>query len=84
MAEVTKSDGAAPFTVDLVAQRVRCPGGIEFAFEISPNEREALLEGLDEIGYTMKHANDIAAWEAKAKRSHPWMQEMIERPSKSA
>jgi 3-isopropylmalate/(R)-2-methylmalate dehydratase small subunit len=82
ISEVIKIDGAVPFTVDLVAQRIRCPGGSEIGFEIGPKEREALLEGLDDIGFTMKHANDIGSWETKAKRSRPWLQEMIERPSK--
>ena len=30
----------------------------------------------------MKHVNDIGSWETKAKQSRPWLQEMIERPSK--
>ena len=78
--EVTTVDGAADFTVDLAGQCIRCPGGREFAFEIAQGEREALLEGLDEIGLTMKHGEEIAAWEAKASERLPWLQQMVRAP----
>jgi 3-isopropylmalate dehydratase small subunit len=33
-----------------------------------------LLEGLDDIGLTLKHAQDIAAWEARMAGARPWLQ----------
>jgi 3-isopropylmalate dehydratase small subunit len=73
-ARVVETDGAAPFTVDLVTQRIRGPGGLDIAFAIAPAERMRLLEGLDDIGLTLKHADDIGAWERRTRATQPWLQ----------
>ena len=73
-ARVLAADGAAPFTVDLQAQRISGPGGPAIAFEIAPADRMRLLEGLDEIGLTLKHAQEIAAWETRMRGKQPWLQ----------
>ena len=49
-------NGAAPFTVDLAAQRITGPDGPDIAFDIPGADRMRLLEGLDDIGLTLKHA----------------------------
>jgi 3-isopropylmalate dehydratase small subunit len=67
-------DGAAPFTVDLIAQRITGPGGAEFAFEMPPADRMRLIEGLDDIGLTLKHAQAIACWEQRMAAEQPWLQ----------
>ncbi len=71
---VLAADGAAPFTVDLQAQRIGGPGGPDIAFEIAPADRMRLLEGLDDIGLTLKHAQEIAAWEKRMGGEQPWLQ----------
>jgi 3-isopropylmalate/(R)-2-methylmalate dehydratase small subunit len=71
---VVEADGKVPFTVDLHAQRIAAPGGRIFTFEIAPAERTALLEGLDDIGLTLKHLDEIVAWEARMKKERPWLQ----------
>lgn len=72
---VIDADGAAPFIVDLEAQKIRAPAaGQEWSFEIAPFERVALLEGLDEIGLTMKHASAIGEWEARTAAARPYLQ----------
>ena len=63
IARVVAADGAAPFTVDLVTQRISGPGGPDIAFEIAAADRTRLLEGLDDIGLTLKHMDDIVGWE---------------------
>jgi 3-isopropylmalate dehydratase small subunit len=73
-ARVVAADGAAPFTVDLVTQRISGPGGGEIAFQITAADRTRLLEGLDDIGLTLKHAQDIADWERRARAAQPWLQ----------
>ncbi len=78
---VLDSDGAGDFTADLEAQEIRVPDGTVFPFEIAPAERTALLEGLDDIGMTMKHAADVAAWEQKMRGQKPWLQETRDRRS---
>ena len=73
-ARVRAADGAAPFTVDLQTQRISGPGGPDLAFEMPPADRMRLIEGLDDIGLTLKHAQDIAAWEKRMAGAHPWLQ----------
>ena len=63
-ARVVAVDGAAPFTVDLIAQRITGPGGAEFAFEMPPADRMRLIEGLDDIGLTLQREDRIGAYEA--------------------
>jgi 3-isopropylmalate dehydratase small subunit len=73
-ARVIAVDGAAPFTVDLVSQRISGPGGADVAFEIAAADRTRLLEGLDDIGLTLKHMNEIVSWEQRAAAAQPWLQ----------
>ena len=75
VARVVAVNGAAPFTVDLVTQRVSGPGGPDIGFEIAPADRTRLLEGLDDIGLTLKHIAEIVSWEKRAARTQPWLQE---------
>jgi len=73
-ARVVSAAGAAPFTVDLVTQRISGPGGPDIAFEISGPDRTRLLEGLDDIGLTLKHRDEILNWERDAAATQPWLQ----------
>ena len=75
IARVVAVNGAAPFTVDLMAQRISGPGGPDVAFDIPAADKTRLLEGLDDIGMTLKHTDEIAAWEARMAASQPWLQE---------
>jgi 3-isopropylmalate/(R)-2-methylmalate dehydratase small subunit len=73
-ARVIAVDGAAPFTIDLETLRISGPGGPEMAFDIAPADRMRLLEGLDDIGLTLKHADEIKAWEQRTAAARPWLQ----------
>jgi 3-isopropylmalate/(R)-2-methylmalate dehydratase small subunit len=77
-ARVVAADGAFPFTVDLEAQRISGPGGPDLAFEIAAADRMRLLEGLDEIGLTLKHADEIAEWEKRMRAAQPWLQTAVD------
>jgi 3-isopropylmalate/(R)-2-methylmalate dehydratase small subunit len=74
ISRVIAADGAAPFTVDLMTQRIRGPGGADIAFEIAAADRTRLLEGLDDIGLTLKHMDQIVSWEQRAAMAQPWLQ----------
>jgi 3-isopropylmalate dehydratase small subunit len=74
-ARVIAADGAAPFTVDLQTQTISGPGGPDIAFEIAAADRTRLLEGLDDIGMTLKHMSDIVDWEKRMAAAQPWLQE---------
>lgn len=60
---VAASKGAE-ITVDLEAQQVRA-GELAFPFEIDEFRRYCLLNGLDNIGLTLQHADQIDAYEAQ-------------------
>ncbi len=59
--------------VDLPEQQVRTPSGEAFDFQIDGFRKHALLEGLDEIGLTLKHAEDIRTYEARRREQAPWL-----------
>jgi 3-isopropylmalate/(R)-2-methylmalate dehydratase small subunit len=52
--------------VDLERQRVTAPDGTEHAFEIDAFSKRCLLEGLDELAYTLTLLPDIERFETKA------------------
>lgn len=61
--QLTEADPAQRVTVDLVDRVVRA-GSLEAPFELDENARWRLLEGLDDISLTLRHEDDIAAYEA--------------------
>ncbi len=61
-------------TVDLERQFVATVDGAQvFAFDIEPFRKHCLLNGLDEIGLTLEHADEIGEFEAKHLALHPWL-----------
>jgi 3-isopropylmalate/(R)-2-methylmalate dehydratase small subunit len=59
--------------VDLERQTVSTPdNGKTFRFEIEPFRKYCLLNGLDEIGLTLRRADKIRAFEAQRKAQYPW------------
>ena len=59
--------------IDLERQSVSTLAGSKtFRFDIDPFRRHCLLNGLDEIGLTLGHADKIRAFEEKRKAQHPW------------
>lgn len=70
--EVYAFNGYA-LTVDLERERIVKPDGTELAFEVQPFRRHCLLNGLDDIGLTLQHADEIRAFEARRLASKPWL-----------
>jgi 3-isopropylmalate dehydratase small subunit len=73
-AKVLAVDGAKPFIVDLITRTITAPDGATIEFEVASAERTALLEGLDDIGLTLKHKDEIESFEKKMKSQRPWLQ----------
>jgi 3-isopropylmalate/(R)-2-methylmalate dehydratase small subunit len=73
-ARVVAVNGAGPFTVDLETQTISGPGGGDITFDIPAADRMRLIEGLDDIGLTLKHTDDIKAWEKRMTVAQPWLQ----------
>ncbi|WP_346536065.1 3-isopropylmalate dehydratase small subunit [Micromonospora sp. DPT] len=58
-----ESDPTTEVTVDLVAREVRV-GPASWSFPLDDHSRWRLMEGLDDIGLTLRHAAEISAYEA--------------------
>ncbi len=62
------------FTIDLEKQEIHRPTGNEvFRFEVDPFARHCLLNGLDDVGLTMKKAKRIDDFEARQRAAEPWL-----------
>jgi len=71
-AEVAASEGYQ-LEVDLQRQCVITPSGEALAFSIDDFRRHCLLNGLDDIGLTLQHAEAIRAYEARRAAVTPWL-----------
>jgi len=61
-------------TIDLEARTIATPdGGLVFPFEVDDFRRHCLLNGFDDIGLTLQHADDIKSYEARHLASQPWL-----------
>lgn len=63
----------AVLTVDLEAQEITRPDGSVLGFEVDAFKKECLLNGLDDIGLTLKKATAIDAFEKSYGASAPWL-----------
>ena len=71
-AEVEAREGYR-LDVDLENQRVITPSGEIFTFEVDEFRKQCLLEGLDDIGITLKDEDAIRAFEEKHRAARPWL-----------
>ena len=60
-------------TVDLEAQTITTPDGETIGFEVDEFRKYCLLNGLDDIGLTLQHADDIRAYEQRRRQEAPWL-----------
>lgn len=70
--EVLAQDGYK-LKVDLPSQTVTTPSGQSFSIKIDAFKKESLLKGLDNIGWTLQHTDDIARYEARRRQETPWV-----------
>ncbi len=60
-------------TVDLRRQVIVKPDGSEMAFDVQPFRKQCLVNGWDDIGLTLRHADKIRAFEAERLMTKPWL-----------
>ncbi len=60
-------------SIDLELQLVSTPFGETFDFEVEPFRKHCLLNGLDDIGLTLQHADAIRAYEQRRRQAAPWL-----------
>lgn len=71
--QAVEAEEGFELTVDLQAQQVKTASGQSYDFEIDEFRKYCLLNGLDDIGLTLQHADDIRQYEAKRKQEAPWL-----------
>jgi 3-isopropylmalate/(R)-2-methylmalate dehydratase small subunit len=71
--EVAAFPGYA-LTIDLPRQVVIKPDGSELAFDVEPFRKQCLVNGWDDIGLTLRHADKIRAFEAQRLAAKPWLE----------
>lgn len=59
--------------IDLPAQALTVPDGRTFHFDVDPFKKNALLEGLDSIDWTLSRKDEISAYEARRRQEAPWL-----------
>ena len=68
-----KSFSGYKLTIDLERQVVVAPDGREMHFDIDAHRKYCLVNGLDEFGLTLRHADEIRSFEAERLARHPWL-----------
>lgn len=69
----TLADEAYHLNVDLNVQTITTPGGESIGFEVDEFRKYCLLNGLDDIGLTLQHADEIRAYEQHRRVDAPWL-----------
>ena len=65
-------------TIDLEQQRIGThDGSLSFGFAIDDFRKYCLLNGLDDIGLTLRHADEIRAFEQRHIAAQPWLANAI-------
>jgi 3-isopropylmalate/(R)-2-methylmalate dehydratase small subunit len=59
--------------IDLEQQSITAPDGTVFKFDVDAFRKHCLLNGLDDIGLTLQHVDDIKAFEVKHRAAQPWL-----------
>ncbi|MBC7433082.1 MAG: 3-isopropylmalate dehydratase small subunit [Rubritepida sp.] len=75
--ETEASPGNARTTVDLERSLVVTPTGAEIPFDVDARKRDAMLQGLDDITLTLRHADAISAWRLRDRAARPWAWETV-------
>lgn len=71
-AQVQATEGYQ-LTIDLAAQTVTRPDGVQYSFEVDAFRKHCLLNGLDDIGLTLQDAELIREFEVGYKKANPWL-----------
>ncbi|MBL6893746.1 MAG: 3-isopropylmalate dehydratase small subunit [Porticoccaceae bacterium] len=59
--------------VDLVSQTIITDSAKEYNFELDEFRKDCLIDGLDEIGLTLQHADLVKKYEEHRENRHPWV-----------
>ena len=71
--EVAEQTGYA-LEVDVEAQTVRTPGDAVHRFAMDAFRKRCIMQGVDELSLALAAADDIRAWERRAREERPWLE----------
>ena len=71
--QLATQDQALSIQVDLQSQQLKLPADETVAFDVDPFRKHCLLNGLDDIGLTLQHVDDIKAYEERRRAEAPWL-----------
>lgn len=67
------ASGSVELNIDLPEQTVTTADMRKYHFEIDPFNKDVVMEGLDNIGWSLSHMDDILAYEESRKKESPWL-----------
>ena len=70
--EIAQTEGYQ-LDVDLPEQTVTADSGATWSFDIDPQRKRCLVEGLDDIALTLRHTDQIKEFEAARRAQAPWL-----------
>jgi 3-isopropylmalate/(R)-2-methylmalate dehydratase small subunit len=68
-----RGEMALTLTVDLAQQTLHTADNERIGFDVDPFRKHCLVEGLDDIGLTLQHIDEIRAYEARRRLEAPWL-----------
>ena len=71
--KAVEAEPGLELTIDLESKTIRGLGDEVIEFDVDGFRRYCLLHGLDDIGLTLRHADEIRAYEARRKEEAPWL-----------
>ncbi|MDH5357049.1 MAG: 3-isopropylmalate dehydratase small subunit [Gammaproteobacteria bacterium] len=71
--DAVKTNPGYQIAVNLIEQQIALPDGEVIAFDIDPFKKHCLLNGLDDIGLTLQHTDEIQAYERNRQQQAPWL-----------
>jgi 3-isopropylmalate/(R)-2-methylmalate dehydratase small subunit len=71
-----EAEGGEPFEVDLHERVVRAPSGRAISFAVNEMRRTQLLEGLDDLGLTLRRLDEITAFQTADRIRRPWVHDI--------
>jgi 3-isopropylmalate/(R)-2-methylmalate dehydratase small subunit len=71
--QICAGDSAASLTVDLPAEAIALPDGQMIPFAVDAMRKDSLVKGLDDIGMTLAHRDEIESFELAHRQAMPWL-----------
>lgn len=75
--EVVEANPGYQLTIDLENQTLKLADGTSYTFDITAFRKYCMLNGFDDIGLTLRHADKIKAFEQQRLQQQPWLQKVI-------